>query len=232
MMDREKRQEMLEEIKGSKKTRIFSATLLGTALIRHFFFTPKGWKSLQKPEFWNFPFRTELRKGLLEDAIIQNPLYVPNEQEGGLKYEDALSGRWVAYDFHRERIFGRANPLKKGKFHSFILDDIKDNEGNTQTPTELFQLFDMYHFFHAERPSIDYLIEQEIIEPKTYGEAYQKAGQYETYAHALDIHELKDKKVYQVTPKGNTLLFLAGDGGDTKKHKQPEQEAALGEFVY
>ncbi len=137
----------------------------------------------------------------------------------------ATAGKWCGYDFNRESEFGKkAITQKKGKLLSFILEEIKENKSSDYTPTTLFQFFDITHLLSMECPSIGYLIEQGLLEARTYREAFQRIGTYDKYARSMDFFEITDKEVYQVTPKGNGLIFLSGESGEKVKEKKKAKE--------
>src|SRR3989338_48890 len=188
--------------------------------------TEQGRKAFKDPEFRQAIFHREGRTGFLEHSIIKNPLYLPSTQnEASLEIITATAGKWVGYDFKRESEFGKkAIPVRKGKITSFVLEEIRENEPSDYTPTTLFRFFDLTHLLCMELPSIDYLIEQGLLETRTYREVFQKIGTYDRYARSMDFFEITDKEVYQVTPKGNGLIFLLGDGGDKVKEKKKAKQ--------
>jgi len=57
------------------------------------------------------------QSGFFVRSIIQNPLYFPSDSESSLRYEEAVAGRFVGYDFHRKEELGHNihDQLKKRK---------------------------------------------------------------------------------------------------------------------
>lgn len=216
------RKELIKIMNDSSRLFRYAVNVLGYALVITILLTTKtGWETLKDPEFRRLLAYREGRIGFLEYSILQNPLYVPSDSEGSLEFVTASAGRWVGYDFKRESEFGE-NSIKRyeGKLISFILDEIKENKPLDYTPTTLFRFFDFSHLIHFETPSVDYLIENGLLETRTYREAFQKSGKYEEYARTLDLFEITEKPVYQITPKGNGLIFLSADGGEKVTEKK------------
>ncbi len=170
--------------------------------------------------------------GLLEGALIENPLYVPQEN-GSLAVNYARAGAWVAWDIQRKSVLGR-NGIKqqrKGTLGIFLPDEVRDHEKGEYTPTDLLEPLSIDHFLTYESPSISYILGKGLVEETTYGRALQREGLYEKYARAMGVLNIEGKRVFQVTPKGNTLIYLLNDGGDTvtKEERAKELEPATAE---
>ena len=128
-----------------------------------------------------------------------------------------MAGRWVSYDFNRRQEFGeKSMSLKKGKLYDFPLTDVMPNDVNTPTPTGYFDFFDIEHFLHIDVPTVDGLIYLELLKSTTYRDSFRRVGIYENHAKQLDDLGIANKEVYQVTPKGNGLIFLDEEGGERK----------------
>lgn len=192
---------------------IFSALILRT----FFTFHPNG-RAVREPDN---------RIGLLENSIIGNPLCYPLDEQYTAQ-EIIGGGEWVAYDFHRPyklpaRRDGRAHrQLRKGKLLAFMLDNIKDSRADDPTPTSLLNLQILDHAISFDRPGIENLVAEEYVTPTTYAAAYRRAGAYEQFAVELDAKGVMEQQTYQVTPKGNSLIFLIPATGKPQPKTQTE----------
>ncbi len=117
----------------------------------------------------------------------------------------------------------------KGKLFSILIDEVKDHPADHRTPTGLLNILDAEHLMSFDCPGPEGMTEAGLVEPTTYREAYKKVGLYETYAEGLDLSGFTDEQVYQVTPKGNTLLFIDNPSGvpSPKHEKEPVLEGLL-----
>jgi len=111
--------------------------------------------------------------------------------------------------------------------NSFLLDEIKDNPKELYTPDYTFDWFKFEHVYSLECPSMTYLEEHGLMEQKTYREAYQRMGKYEQYAQAIEVLGIAEKPVFQITPKGNSLIMLLGDGGDKVPKRKEVKKLVL-----
>jgi len=179
---------------------------------------------LTNPEFMGMLYNKEFFVGLLEKSIIQNPLYIPSDN-GSLEKLEAKGWNFSGYDFDRISEFGKDVVSKKeGRIVSFLLDRIKNNHKDVYTLTGILNIFDPIDVLTFEKPSVDYLIENGMLEKTTYQEAYSKTGLYGGYAKSMNILDISENEVYQVTPKGNGLMFLWPDGGDSSQKKKKIKE--------
>ena len=104
---------------------------------------------------------------------------------------------------------------------SFLIDEVKDRDKSDYTPLDLFQFTDIEHIMHADFPTIEELVEQGLVEETTYEEAYRSVGLYDQYSQSMGVLGISEETVYQITPKGNTLIDLSNDGGrKIKKSKR------------
>ena len=76
-------------------------------------------------------------------------------------------------------------------------------------------------------PSIDEVLEWGYVREVTYGESFERVKQFERYKDALAFFDISDKTVYQVTPKGNGLVYLLKDGGDKKRLEDSARSLVL-----
>ena len=168
------------------------------------FFKQQGWKEFNDPS---------AQVGLLDGSLIQNPLYL-HDSQGNFNEFGAAPGQWAAYDYNRAPVFGKqVGSYAQGKLISFPLREVIGNDKETLTPIGLLNYWDFKHAIQAERPSLDKLIRDGLVEPTTYAKAFDRLGYYENLARLLDSKGFADKLVYQVTPKGNTLVSLIQEEG-------------------
>ena len=183
---------------------------------------PGIWKlAIKSKNFRTFLLNREKRTGLLEGSIIQNPLYIPNEE--GIEKRQVLAGQWAGYDFKRKKEFGnKVEQYRKGKLLTFLIDEIRDNNSEDYTPTISDVLFNINHLIHIEIPSIDYCLENGIIRDTTYLKTYEQAKMDKNYLNELERFGVLNNSVYQVTPKGNSLIYLVGSGGEKQEGESRE----------
>ncbi len=228
--EKELPREQSQELKDFFKRHYFhrkAASLVGKFIFTAYvLFTPKGWDAIK--ERGNIFARRNL-VGLLENSILQNELYIPGEEGGSLSFEEAKSpGHYVSFDFRRKEEFGEhAMQKDEGSLYSFFLDEIKYNPPNKFTPTDLLQILDVEHLFEFDKPSLDDLIKQGLVIQTTYKEAYDRAGYYTIHKNSMDVLNVADRQVFQITPKGNTLVFLISEGGQPKSYKVRDAKPAF-----
>ena len=160
------------------------------------------------------------RVGLLEDAILSSELYIPGQEEKSLQYEKADGGRWVAYDFHRKAEFGeRSISFSEGILVATPLEEVINNPPDALTPTYIVDILDLSQFFQMTIPTIEELFRWGLIEEVAYGEAFRRVGLYDKYSRAMHVLEIMEVPLYSVTPKGNGLIFILGEGGEKSENK-------------
>ena len=161
----------------------------------------------------------ESRTGLLSCSIINNPLYAPSQEVGSISQIRSSGGKWVAYDFLRLKYWKRATQTFRGTCYAMIPDEVIGRPSEDYTPTREYDLLSTDLFFF-ERPSIERLQNVGMLEITTYAEAYQRvAGMNEETSNALHSAGIADQEVFQVTPKGNGLIFVGETGGDPEETK-------------
>lgn len=170
--------------------------------------------------------------GLIEGAILDNCLAYP--EDGKLFYRQAENGGWLGYDFNRpkERALRKHRAemdlLRQGRLTGFLIDEVVDRPSDVRTPTELFNLNNFFHLLSIDHFTGESATEAGLLHSTTYTEAYKAVGAYEQFADELHGLGLADSQVHQVTPKGNGLLFLTKDGGDTTpQHQAPRRSPGL-----
>jgi len=189
--------------------------------------TEDGRESLKDPNIRKMFFDKKYRTGFSEGSIFQNPLYFPNENGSSLTKLEARAGSWVSYDFKKPSNSKKGGKRKTGKLNSCLLDEIKDNPKELYTPDYTVDLFNFEHFYSFESPSMSYLEEHGLMEQKTYREAYQRMGKYEQYAQAIEVLGIAEKPIFQITPKGNSLVMLLSDGGDKVPKRKEVKKLVL-----
>jgi len=180
-------------------------------------------KILFNPSYRKLMFDRETKTGLLEDSIFAPSLWCPNDEGTSLQYDNAVAGRYAAYDFHRREEFGKNTVNRgKGRLIAFPLDEIIDNPASKYTPSTLVEPLDLGQILQIVFPSIDELVEWELVRDTTYKEAYKRAGLYDQYRLGIELKNIGDETVYQITPKGNGLVFVATEGGEKTSEKKRE----------
>lgn len=219
---RERLRSYAKELRHNPAFRVAGNIMLGLMLIYFHSATNQGRKLLANPEYRKMLMDREQRTGLLEDTIIAPVLTHPNEEGTALTKSDAVAGRWASFDFRRPKEFfpKKVKQTDKGRLLSFILPEIIDNSPDKFTPTFLLNIFDISHFITAEFSSISDLLQYGYLKEVTYAEAYKNAGLYEKYSKSLMLSGIHDQTIYQVTPKGNGLVFLATDQGQNTEEKR------------
>ena len=219
---------------GSSRTKRFLTNLAMKTIVIPYtlFFTEEGRQVLQDPKRFKKLFDRECNIGLLEGSIIGDSLYSANKGDIELQRESSIAGQWVAHDPYRTREFGENAPeIHKGKLLSFLVEEIAGNNKNHYTPTEFLNVYDVCHLAYLNTSSIGELVDGEYVEEKKYENALKQIGLYEGYKEQLPNNVLK-KEVYQVTPKGNGLIFLRKEAGEKKKKIQEKKSSLIPQPVF
>jgi len=165
--------------------------------------------------------------GLIEGGMLAPRLSRPHPTHGYLDLATAAAGEWVAYDAKRRAEFPHVAQDKrlpiytKGKLMAFLLDEVIDNEPSTKTPTDLLLPFSADHLLTLNSLNARELVEIGFATFTTHELAYEQVG-LEALIPELRARSMADAPVYQITPKGNTLVKLVSVGG-TPQPKQQEQ---------
>lgn len=182
-----------------------------------------GRYNLRNSEVRRVFFDREAQVGLLEDSIFNNELFYPNQDETGFLHKSAVAGRYVGYDFNRPAEFGpkvkkRGTQLvEDGRLFMIPLNEIMENPVDKHTSTYLLNIYNIEHMALCQPANIDDLLGHGLVEQTTYKAAYDRVGLYNKYSASLALGDIADRSVYRVTPKGNSLVFLAKDFGEQKK---------------
>lgn len=214
----------------NRLTRSIRNVGVGIVYLMYLISTDSGREDLRKYGLKDALFAAESRSGLLEDSILSDNLYFPNNDGTLLSWQRAIAGRWIAYDFNRpfefgEKFRGEIWQKKEGKLWCFPLQEIIDKKSGDYTPTNLLDLFDFNHMRQLTAPSVDELLDWGLIRESTYEEAYLRAGLIDKYRRLMTLEGILDGKVYVVTPKGNGLIGLSHDSG--KQEKDPKEKKVL-----
>ena len=168
--------------------------------------------------------------GLCEGAVLANCVYHPSpEANGEIMAHEAGAGQYHAYDFLRARFFPEtANrwpspPEDDGILMALIPDGIANQPEDGRTELTYAEWFDPDLVFSLDRPGVERLCELGMLARRTHEEAYERVGASQ-WIGDLRARSVADKPLYQVTPKGHTLIKLTPDGGDTAP-KQKRQFA-------
>ena len=117
-----------------------------------------------------------------------------------------------------------------GIFAEFVIDEVKDNHIEELTPTHIVNITNIDHIACLDKPSITELVDTEIVIPTTHSDAYKRVGAYEQYAEDLHSRNVADDLIYQVTPKGNGLVFIIPRRGDSQPKTEPQPELLPGQL--
>ena len=104
--------------------------------------------------------------------------------------------------------------LFNGSLGAFLADEMQDKSKEEPTPVGMLNLLDVDHVLSFDIYTPDQLIQQGMLEKSTYGDAYQSLGIYKKYMEELGTRRLTEEPLFQVTPKGNTLIVLLPDFGE------------------
>ena len=217
-----KMKNIAKEMRHNPLLRITGSVIYAITMVYFLSSTPEGRRQLKNPEFRKTLIDKEKRTGLLEDTILSPYLYHPNDEGTSLTKSEAKPGRWISYDFRRPKEFypKKVPQLDNGRIFAFVLPEVIDNPTEKFTPTNLVNIFEITHILTVETPSISELVTYGYIKETTYGKAYEEAGTSGKFDKYLALNDLTNKQIYQITPKGNGMVFLATDSGETNKEEQ------------
>jgi len=174
----------------------------------------------------------EIVAGLIDGAIIAPKLAYVNMETGQMMYEEAHSAGMIAFDATRPQEFPKSDIgynlalVSKGVLWSFMPEEIKKNAEETKTPTGYVEMYNMKHLMTLDKHPLDKLLGEKVLRAVTMAEAYDYAG-LDEFIPGLEARRLADDRVYQVTPKGNTLMQLLEDGGDRAPKREYKYKEAL-----
>src|SRR3990167_7391957 len=91
-------------------------------------------------------------------------------------------------------------------------------------------IFNIYQLLHIDNAPMGELERLEMVIESTYEKSFREVGEYEKYAKIISELGIGEKKVYQVTPKGNVLIAIVEKTG-SKKLKENHQKDVFGDFI-
>ena len=149
-------------------------------------------------------------QGLLSGAIIAAKLGQPGPTTGELVYKQPSGNNWLGFDFIRPFVF---MPLPthqehEGSLEGAPLDEVIGQSADERTPDKFFDPMNFMHSLTRRSFSMGDLAIMGMVRQTSYAEAYDGVGLYASYKEGLAQRRLTDEPVYQVTPKGNGLVFL------------------------
>lgn len=178
--------------------------------------TKEGREMWRDPDLRNAIFNREGRVGLLSQAILAPALYHPNPEMASLELSATEAGRWVGYDFRRPEVFGN-KVIKNGRVKQagkLLLIDLEEYRDQNFTPSTVADLLLFRQILSLWSPDLDHFVNNGYIDETTYRTAYQRVGVWDKYGKYLELAGVANERVYQVTPKGNTLVFLEPNNGN------------------
>ena len=215
-------------LQGLRRTRIkrrIIDTIGEIAVFSIVLLNPVSRNELINPFFRQTLLSRKYRVGLLEDSILANELFFPNEDGTSLEKWNSALGRWFAYDFHEtERLGIKRKPSKywkDGRLTTCLPNEIKDNPPNQYTPTYYIDIIHLSDAIYLDFPPFEQILKDGLLQETTYRAAYEKVGLLNRYYRYLALENLLDQPIYTVTPKGNGLVDIMPDFGvSSKKPKE------------
>lgn len=172
--------------------------------------------------------------GLLLGSILNFEVWHPDnssDQTYRLTAHSADAGEMAGYDFQRATNTNKRPkwmrneeniPVAAGKMWAFLPDEIADKEPTEYTHPSLFNFRDIDHVLTIRMPSIEQAAEEGLVVEGSYEDAYNNVGLYQDFKAELKARRIHDERVLQVTPKGNSLIFLQPPIGESSP---PQQDA-------
>jgi hypothetical protein len=172
------------------------------------------------PGLYRYVLDWRRRIGMLDCSIISNRLFAPNDENTSIQECRSVAGRWSAYDHLRRKEMGLPdlnNRVVNGRLFAYPLEEILENASDHYSPLGLIDPINMEDEFLRHYPTIDELLGWGFIQETTYALAYSGMKLNQNLMRDMVLLGIQDKEVYQVTPKGNGLVFIAPDEGEPKK---------------
>lgn len=156
--------------------------------------------------------------GLLEHAIIGKRLCCPDESIGALVLRYAAPGAFISYDITRASYLpataaSAPNILfdtQAGLLRSYLPPDVQEQPASVLTPTRHRGAMSYQVRKSFDTRTVDQLVQEGLIVGCTQQEAYERAEASE-YIDDLRRRGTANEPVWQVTPKGNSLITLVPD---------------------
>lgn len=169
--------------------------------------------------------------GLIEGAIIAPKLAYVDLERGHLIYKEATNGRLLSYDVLRPKEFpalAKAQGeelLGEGVLWSMLPTELKNNKAEDRTPTGYVEMYDIDHLMTLDKYPLVELMGEQVLRAVSLAEAFDTVGLGE-HIVGLERRSIAKDRVYQVTPKGNTLMTLTHDDGDPSPKREEKHSFA------
>lgn len=156
---------------------------------------------------------------LKTNSILWNQLWQKNA-DWELIYSCATAGLWNAQSIN--------NPLHVGMLNnkdmlSILLEEIKNNDTECETPDEYLNIFEVDHVLQFTKLNITSALEYWAIRHVSYGEAFENMEDDSALEQIRSLKKI-DNKIYQITPKWNGLIIPQSQGGDTTPKKDSQEQ--------
>lgn len=163
--------------------------------------------------------------GLIEGAIIAPKLAYVDLEQGHIIYKEATNGQLLSYDVLRPKEFPGLSDahgeelLSEGVAWAMLPEELKDNPEELRTPTGYVEMYDIDHLMTLDKYPLAHLMGEQVLRGVSLAEAFDRAGLGE-FIVGLERRSIAKDRVYQVTPKGNTLVQLHEDDGDPSPKRE------------
>lgn len=173
---------------------------------------------------YRFTREREQHLGLLEGSLVASRLAYPNP-DGSFNYQPGQDAAYRWYDPLRNTTFPNrpsdAHAAGEGSLFMFYPDELAGNDEAARTPLWYLQPFSVEHLSTFDKCSPDEMLGRQVLKSTTMAEAYERLGLVE-FAEELERRNLASERVFQVTPKGNTLITPIRPGGDRSPKRETE----------
>ena len=178
------------------------------------------------------------RFGLLENSIMGNPLFAPTFEGNEIKKLSGSAGNYFACDFERRKHFQPERYLtQQGTITSFLPSDYDDRDflsqdANVKTSLEEFDMRNIYDILRMDEKTLTQYMDIGVLKEVTYEDALINAGLLEGFKDLYHKSGLLNENIYQVTPKGNGLLFIMKRGGDKRRREEMSMSSSnIDDFI-
>lgn len=166
----------------------------------------------------------EYSTGLLEHSIVAPHLCYPDKKIGALVLKSAHAGQFISFDFDRPRHFPITSrdydiQVREGSMLSVLPDT--NQPASQKTPTFSMRNMPTDLMLSLDKRPLGELMDEGMLTKTTHEQAYEAAGA-EEYIDGLRLRRVADTVVYQITPKGNSLINLTPDNGNSSPRRDEE----------
>lgn len=209
--EREERIKRLKEIRKIHKIPryIYFKSFMSMALLGYTIHLLYNWYTISQIRL----LLEEANNWLRVNSIISNPLYIP-WNDWRLDFSTASAWLWNWFDFRSKHFslddWNIAHLIFAASFYFFPLDDdLVNNDSDVEalTPDWYFDLFNIEHLMTFTKGNIWNALKYWAIRETDYEDALKRADK-EEYLKDAEYLWILGKKVLQVTPKWNGLVFL------------------------